>query len=399
MAKRPLGGLMQSNYPAMDAYSAEDRPATPLNLIPQSSDDIFTNNLFEHLKGFFSSHDSASMRDLNNSLLPKDVNYYFTDSQKVLKATERVFAREKADIEKTVDDWLKQILVIFENFKAELFRVLDDERAEFLSFYEGFRGKIDRFLDESRGKLNVSMNQFDSFVRNVRADPNDPLDQHRLHLKVRRQQIDTIEEVFADIKKSYNTSDIPNEKKTIERIFIENEKRRSKVDLQAISRNVRGVIDLITTRLKDVNLDDAMRRPMSPIQSIAQGLNRPVSPGSWDRGNGEKFARPADKGFADLGAKLGLGSLARPKMDVKPAAREEKKVTFETPETQDRLNSDGKTRPKFAATNGGLPGALAVPPKDAMINIYKPSDSFEPPYLGMANTLQLKKTDPNGRRA
>lgn len=368
-SRQPLRGL-GSPYGGLEGFGGDERPMTPLNLIPQSSEDVFSTNLFENLRGFFAGGDSSFARDLNSSILPKDVNYYYSDPPKVLKATERVFAREKAEIERTVDEWLKQLLLVFENFKADLFRVLDDEQALFLEHYDGFRSKIDRFLDESRAKLNSSLSRFDAFSRNVRSDPNDPLDNQRMQLQLRRQQIDTIEEVFTDIKSSYNSSEIPSDKKVIERIFLEQERRRSRIDMHAINRNVRNIIDFVTSRLKEGAQDDVSRRPMSPIQSIAQGLHRPTSP-VWPSSDSSK---PSN------GISQTLPTTRRP---------EPKKVTFEEPQEKDRLFSDGKTRPKLPP---GLTPMNGFSGKDQAINIYKPSEGFQTPFV--ASAIAPKKADP-----
>ena len=81
------------------------RPGTPLYLMQQSNEEQYQRGLKENLTSYMTS--SAEGRhensELNDSLLPKDVNYYYIEKEKVGAKVEIVFQREKESIDALFD--------------------------------------------------------------------------------------------------------------------------------------------------------------------------------------------------------------------------------------------------------------------------------------------------------
>lgn len=341
--------LHQSSLLNYDNYHSDDRPTTPLYLLQQSGEDAFNSNLRENVELYFSKFDPSLLKNLHTLLLPKDVNYYFTETQKVTKAVDKVFSKEKAQLDQMIDEYLKQIVFLFEKFKGDLFKVIDDEKVEFLGFYESFRNTIQKFLDESKIKLETSVSEHNAFVNNIRINPEDPFQNQIMRLKVDQQKSQNFLNVFQDIQSSFNSSPIQTDKKFIEKLMLETEERKSKVEMGIVSRSLRTCVDVLASRLRDLPVEEPSKRPMSPIQTAAVGLNRPLSPNLWDKLNPDKLGKGFEK---PSGLKNTLPTINtifnKPKVPEKTEEAKEKKVRFALPgEEAERPGSGQKPKGKF----------------------------------------------------
>ena len=219
---RPESGSRQSNLQAFDAPGSQtERPTTPVYLMQQSNEEQYRHSLVENLTGYLSSPEAHNESELNSYVLPKDVNYYFHEEEKVQMKVAGVFERERGLIEGHFDDFLKQILLLCEEKKNELFALLEQDHRDFAEFYGGFKQEVRGFLNDAQSRMQASMNSFSSVVGHMREDYMNPLE-YQMHLiQLRKKHMDNVEATIRTIHNNYNHSPIPEQKRVLERLLID----------------------------------------------------------------------------------------------------------------------------------------------------------------------------------
>jgi hypothetical protein len=292
--------IRQSGMGGFDhTLSQTDRPTTPVYLLQQSNEEQYQKALAENLTGYFVSPHQQGENELTSSLLPKDVNYYYIESAKVMTKVDTVFDRERQGIESHFDEFLKQIVLICEEKKNEMFDILANDQSNFGNFYERFKNEVRNFLQDSQSKLDKNMGSFNSMVNNVRDDYMNPLEFHIHKLKLQRRQMDHVEASIQEIHANYNRSPIPEQKKIIERLVIDQKDevsnvpaaRRTPIDQDILGKNLKGLVDLLAMKMKTIyNVEPEQKSRYEPLPP-----QRMMSPKVWDKGHFSQLGRDLEQ--------------------------------------------------------------------------------------------------------
>jgi len=299
---RGESGIRASGIVGFDSMSSQtDRPTTPLYLMQQSNEEQYQRSLTQNITDYFSSPQSHSENELTSFLLPKDVNYYFTENTKVMTRVEAVFEREKQSIESQFDDFLKQILLICEEKKNEIFETLANDHRNFAAFYDRFKQDVRNFLQDAQTKLDKNMSSFNSMINNVRDDYMNPLEFHIHKLKLQRKQMDHVEATIQEIHVNYNHSSIPDQKKTIEKLIIDPKEeeasnmRRTSVDQKVLAKNLKSIVEALTAKMKNITAPEVEQKPrFDPVQ-LAHMQPRIMSPQVFDRSHFNQLSRDLEQ--------------------------------------------------------------------------------------------------------
>ena len=123
MSFQPIGydsNVNLSNQKYNQNFSQTNRPQTPVFLMQMSGTDQYKQNLEQNLTGYLTSNETKSeISDLSGSILPKDVNYYYNERERVISKVQAIFLIEKNTTDKMLDKFLEQIIAIFETKRKD----------------------------------------------------------------------------------------------------------------------------------------------------------------------------------------------------------------------------------------------------------------------------------------
>ena len=261
-----------SKYNA-DAYSTptrdRQRPTTPIYLLQQSNEEQYVKNLMTNLSSYLTTKE-PNYDQLNNLLLPKDVNYYYTEKTKVTEMIDKCYLKQKQTFEELIDDFLKQVIVMAEAAKTEIFDMVENEKKAYYDFYDKFSYKVESFLEQSGYKIDASMQNYKNYVNNMGREFSDPLEFELSRIKLEKRRFEEIESIFNAVRKDYTQSTIPEEKKMLEAFFSESKLPDSKIDENIIKSNIKSLIDNIGVKIKGLHKEEVAPKM----------LNRNTRPGS-----------------------------------------------------------------------------------------------------------------------
>ena len=280
-------------------FFPNDRPQTPLYLMQQSNADQYKKSLAENLTGYLTSSDGQKdANELNNFLLPKDVNYYFIETEKVNRKVDSFFQSEKTAIESTLDDFLKMIVGIFELKKNELFVLLDNDQRNFTQFYQKFCQNISKFLIDSQDKLDRNMRAFSNFTNNEHEDFSNPLEFQISKIKLQRKQMEQVENAILEIHEDYNRTSINEGKKVLEQMVIDTPSegilpKKTSVNRSILVNSLDIFVQMLGREIRGLPLSDNIESKQSsrieiPHLVTSNGPTRMLSPAVWEKLNPDK---------------------------------------------------------------------------------------------------------------
>lgn len=279
-------------------FSQTDRPQTPVYLMQQSGADQYKKSLTENLTGYLtSSTNKKDSNELNNILLPKDVNYYFMETDKISRKVDAIFQAEKKEIEDMLDDYLKAILGIFEGKKNELFQILDSDHSNFNQFYQRFCESIQKFLDDSQNKLDRNMRSLPTSNSTFNDEFSNPLEFQISKLKQQRKQMESVENAILEVLDDYGHTSINEGKKVLEQMLIDSpvdqgSRKRTSVNRKILAGGFNNLIDLIARELKGLPMSEPEVKltPKPEFQHLTPVTNqgRLLSPKVWEKLNPDK---------------------------------------------------------------------------------------------------------------
>lgn len=300
------------------SFTQNDRPTTPMSLIQQSSQEQYKKSLTESLSGFVAASESTQLpSQLSSDLLPKDANFYFVEREKIALKVQDVFAKEKEAISVLFDQYLRQIVGLFEAKREELNVVLDSDQNNFHQFYQKYLQSVTGFLEESMAKLQHSLRADEAFQTAVPEEHLSPLQRNINKLEKEKRisegRVRAMQEIFND----YNKTNIDASKKVIEHMVVDapangtlsgSERTRTSVNKRVLASSLDGVIAMIAQELKTLRHSEEVPRPTAKIEIphfIPQpGPPRMMSPALWEKLNPDKSQLMNAE--AGPGKKLGL---------------------------------------------------------------------------------------------
>lgn len=134
-------------------------------------------------------------------LLPLQVIQTLEKKQQVFTAFAGVVAKNKAALERDMDNFLKELILVFEDLKTQLFQKMDDQAAAFQKIFEQYERIAYDCSDWAEQKIGSSNFQYD-----MKSSVNDLLSHGLSQARFQKQKADDIEKSLLAIKQKFDSS-------------------------------------------------------------------------------------------------------------------------------------------------------------------------------------------------
>ena len=273
----------ESTQPSYPIYKAQNpsgnRPPTPVYLREQSREELYNKQLRQSIGNKLNLQNRNlpifPMMDDQNSLasetmvrpgsfrpgsasnpdfmLPKDVQFYYKQKEKIFNKLEVFYGEEKKGIEEMMDECLKSIITIFEDHKQDLFRNLDDDKATFSKVYSRFSEGVDSFLKTAETRLENNLKAYETRILKIQEDEQNPLSTHIEKLKLEKEMINSKERIIREIKQSYEKSTIPWDKQKIGELMMDEYKKKHSANVSNLAQHMQKMIGGLKKSIEDFN--------------------------------------------------------------------------------------------------------------------------------------------------
>ena len=185
---------------------------------------------------------SASNPDF---MLPKDVQYYYKNKEKVFKNLEDFYEEEKKSIEEMMNECLKNIITIFEEHKQDLYKRLSDDKTTFGKIYVRFSEGVELFLKSTETRLETNLKGYEERIMKIQEDDENPLGTHIEKLRLEKEMINSKERIIHEVKQSYENSSIPWDKQKIGELMVDQYKKKHSVNVSGLAQHMQKVLEYI----------------------------------------------------------------------------------------------------------------------------------------------------------
>lgn len=134
-------------------------------------------------------------------LLPQNVIQTLDKKQQILQNFAGVVAKNKASLERDMDNALKEIILLFEELKQQLFLKMDDQATSFQKIYDQYEKIAFDCSDWAEQKIGSSNFQYD-----MKSSVHDLLSQGLYQARFQKQKADDIEKSLLAIKQKIDSS-------------------------------------------------------------------------------------------------------------------------------------------------------------------------------------------------
>lgn len=375
------------------------RPKTPVYLLQQNSEEKYAQGLMKNLAKHMSMNDS-SYDNLNNLLLPKDVNYYYMEKEKVYSKIADGFNLEKTNIENCIEDFLKQVILMAENTKTEIFELIEEEKKTFYDFYDRFHVKITDFLKEAGIKLNKSIQAYNDYKNSLQRDLNDPLNYEVKRLSMDVKKIEEVRNIFTIIQKDYSGSSIPADKKQLEGFFTKIKTVDSQINIKLIQDNLKGLSEYMGMKIKDMHKTDfsqkVKKKLFTPVKKKDKNLNESLIDKLSSLNKEKKDVRNIVHSLNNMNNKFSpqqkesdqpseekQGSIIDLNLDSSLIKKEKRNVTFNIPDISSNKMKGSGLMDKFKNSNINININNVPQSNHNFINIYNQQNSLRNNYNEM----------------
>jgi hypothetical protein len=283
MYRGPPSSTYDPNQPSYPIYRAPsqsgNRPPTPVYLREQSREELYNKQLRQSIGNKLNLQNRNlpifPMMDDQNSLasetmmrpgsfrpgsasnpdfmLPKDVQFYYKQKEKIFNKLEVFYGEEKKGIEEMMDECLKSIITIFEEHKQDLFKNLDEDKATFSKVYNRFSEGVDSFLKTAETRLENNLKAYETRILKIQEDEQNPLSTHIEKLKLEKEMINSKERIIREIKQSYEKSTIPWDKKKIGELMMDEYKKKHSANVSNLAQHMQRMIGGLKKSIEDFN--------------------------------------------------------------------------------------------------------------------------------------------------
>lgn len=280
-----------------------NRPPTPVYLREQSREDLYNKQLRQSIGNKLNLHNRNlpifPMMDDQNSLasetmvrpssfrpgsasnpdfmLPKDVQFYYKQKDKIFGKLEGFYAEEKKGIEEMMDECLKSIITLFEEHKQDLFKNLDEDKGTFVKVFTRFSEGVDNFLKTAESRLENNLKAYETRIVKIQEDDQNPLSTHIEKLRLEKEMINSKERIIREIKQSYEKSSIPWDKQKIGELMIDEYKKKHSVNVSNLAQHMQQMIgglkksiENFTTFKNYSTFEIAKEKPKNELKTDAQ---------------------------------------------------------------------------------------------------------------------------------
>ena len=182
---------------------------------------------------------SASNPDF---MLPKDVQYYYKQKEKIFSKLDSFYGEEKKGIEEMMDECLKSIITLFEEHKQDLFKVLNEDKETFGKVYNRFSEGVDSFLKSAETRLENNLKAYEARIVKIQEDDQNPLGTHIEKLRLEKEMINSKERLIREIKQSYEKSTIPWDKQKIGELMVDEYKKKHSANVSNLAQHMQKMI-------------------------------------------------------------------------------------------------------------------------------------------------------------
>ena len=314
----------------------------------------------ENIKSYLSEPKTNKDNDLKNILLPEDVNFYFSNSEDIKKKIETKFENEKKEVESFLDEFLKKLIMIAEDSKNELFRKIILKKNNMLDFYDNFYNSINEFLEISKYQMDEVNEIYDKEYNKIFNNKMDPLENQLMKFKLEKNRCADIEETFFNIKKTYNSSIINENKIILDEILNNPNSTEKSIDKELILTNLKNLSETVEKEMK--NLTQKKTNPITKYE------NRLKSSKLYNLPLKSNYKRPLSSNKSDILQKI-RSNLQN--LDFNPSNHKEKiKIKPKSSQTRDILNFNLKNnRLKRNSNQSSHLSDSTKPSKNNLINI------------------------------
>ena len=267
------------SYNAMYRPQNSNRPPTPVYLREQSREDLYNKQLRQSIGNKLNLHNRNlpvfPMMDDQHSLasdtmlrpssfrpgsasnpdfmLPKDVQFYYKQKEKIFTKLDGFYKEEKKGIEEMMDECLKSIITLFEDHKQGLFKNLDDDQETFGRVYNRFSEGVDSFLKTAETRLENNLKAYETRILKIQEDDQNPLGTHIEKLRLEKEMLNSKERIIQEIKQSYEKSTIPGDKQKIGELMVEEYKKKHSANLSNLAQHMQTMIGSLKKSIDGFN--------------------------------------------------------------------------------------------------------------------------------------------------
>jgi hypothetical protein len=241
------------------------RPSTPVYLLEQGKEEIYNMQLKHSINTRLNQQNKVlpkfPLMDEQSSLasdalgnirpvsagnpefmLPKDVQFYFRNREKVNSRFDEFCKSEKKNITEMIDECLRTIITLFEEHKTGLFNVLVKDKETFSKIYLRFNEGVDSFLKGAEDRLEHNLKAYQERILKIHEDEENPLTTHIEKLKIEKEMIQSKEKIIQEIKKSYEDSSIPIDKEKISELMVDQFKKKHSCNISSLAQHMQNMI-------------------------------------------------------------------------------------------------------------------------------------------------------------
>ena len=186
-------------------------------------------------------------------MLPRDVQFYYKNREKIFLKLEDFYGQEKKTIEEMMDECLKSIITLFEDHKQKLFEGLTADKTTFKKVFERFSDGVEDFLKTADTRLENNLKAYEERIMKIQEDEQNPLGTHIEKLRVEKEMINSKQNIIQEIKKSYELSNIPWDKQKIGELVIDQFKKKHSANVSNLAQHMQQMIGGLRTSLETFN--------------------------------------------------------------------------------------------------------------------------------------------------
>lgn len=147
---------------------------------------------------------ALAQRHQVSPLLPPNVIQTLEKKQQIFQSFGGVVSKNKAALERDMDNFLKEIIQVFEDLKAQLFLKIDDQIVAFHKIFDQYEKIVYDCSDWAEQKIGSSTLKYDA-----KSSVNDLLSHGLNQARLQKQKADDIEKSLLAIKQKIDNSKLP----------------------------------------------------------------------------------------------------------------------------------------------------------------------------------------------
>ena len=236
---------------------------------------------------------SASNPDF---MLPRDVQFYSNNQDKIFSKLESFYDSEKRSIEEMMDECLKRIITVFEDHKQNLFTTLQEDKSTFSQIYGRFREGVNRFRKLAEDRLEENLKEYETRVQKIRENEQNPMETEIERLRLNKEMINSKEGIIREIKHSYEQSNIPRDKQSIGLLMIDEFKKKHELNVSTMAQHLQQIIGSLKSSIESFHAFQTYNNLNKPApKAFDSGIKQDQM-----RASGKVYGEPQNTGMVGI---------------------------------------------------------------------------------------------------